>query len=221
MPLPGSIIVQKSKGNPPDGIINEIRTKYGISNPIDAGIVIPTASSTQASYGSIETVVLWNSFGWDTNKESAPYLQICFPNRYVFASSYSIRGINRIDYYQKAWSVHGFNANEESVESKWMKLAQHNANETNFCGGLNYCASTAVSSYSIKSLNKGFQCIRWTGIESSEPSSNFRFVASGVELYGALSTSSNNWKQKLRSQMCSLMNRFNPSVLFGLLFVAY
>ena len=220
MTLPDVIKYTSSNGNPPDGLINAIKTVYGIENPLTAEIIKLDKSSTYK--GNIETVVLWNS-GWRTNTEVDSYVQLQFPKRFVFLSGYSLKGSG--GFYSKKWRVEGFNQGEENDKSKWILLARNTSTERGFCGneGSN-CGSYSFVTYCVNLLNKGFQYIRWTGESSSnDGSSSCRFSVGGIELYGTLSTVNSLAKRKTRN-FCTyracLIYVSSSFVLFTYIFVA-
>ena len=192
MLLPDVIGPISSKGNPPDGIITEIKSKHNVIDPIQSKIVIPTASSSYSNY-AVSTVIFWNAPNWHTKGEKGSYLQLQFPRRKIYLTGYSIKGISDSDRcYQKTWRVEGFNHDEKNCKEKWTFLARNYANETNFCGCTAGCTTTAISTYQIPMPSKGFEYIRWT-IEETSNSENHRFVSSGIEVYGTL----------LKSNFCS------------------
>ena len=221
MTLPSVIGPINSKGNPPDGLINEIKTKYSIANPITAGIVTPTASATQK--GSVDTVILWDSFNWYTSIDSGSYLQLFFPKRYIFLSGYSLRGIADGFHYQKKWRVEGFNIGEENDKDKWTLLARNTSTERSFCNNNgcnnNGCQSTSIATYSIPQINKAFQYIRWT-YEEPSCSGYERIATSGVELYGTLSSVATiSRKKNLCTQRACLLYRSNMFVIMTFILI--
>ena len=196
MSLPASIKYASSNGSPPDGLINAIKTKYGIQNPISSGIIKLEASSTAS--GNIETVVLWNTDCWRTKSESGSYIQLQFSQRYVFLSGYSIGEVSTGSYYSKTWRVQGFNPGEKNSPNKWSLLSRNTSAERNLCSCASNCNGNAFRTYNVNQRNKGFQFIRFTCEESSAGGTSCRFATSGLELYGTLSSTNFHSSKKVK-----------------------
>ena len=183
------IIHVESKGNYLSGIINEIKTKYNFSNPIKNGMIIPTSSKEEL--GDVGTVVLWNENVFRTRLEGDNiYVQLMFPNRYLFINAYSLRGIYDEEHYNrdyaKKWRVEGFNVGEEDDRRKWTLLAENTSSEGDYCGTGMYCQSLNIATFTTKRINRGFRYIRWTATASSNPGSYLNFATSGIDVYGKL-----------------------------------
>ena len=203
-----SVIGPISPSNPPNGIIHTIRTNHGISNPVTEGIIKPTALNTDS--GSINNVVL-SSGDWATTQtlNPSPFFQLEFPNRFLFLSAYSMKGISNTGWCcQSKWRIEGFNKENEGDSSKWTLLGRNTSSEKNFCGDSSRCSSNEISTYSVIVQSKGFRYIRWTSEDSYCGSSYCRFVASGMEVYGTLSTSS--LVAKTRKKCSCLMTFSRP-----------
>ena len=193
MGLPLVIGPIEPKGNTLEGIFDEIKTKYNISNPVEKGIVIPSASST--GFGTINTIILWDSEAW-ANKlgDEIPYAQIHFLGKKLQITSYSLRGVYSSSmsyYYSKKWKVEGFNDGEEGDKDKWDVLAENTSSEGDFCGTGYSCSSQSIATFSTKKSSKRYSYLRWTALEASE-TGYLRFATSAIEVYGTLYTSKTN-----------------------------
>ena len=188
MKLPIVIGPIEPNGNTLEGIFNEIKTKYSISNPIKSRIVVPSASSN--CYNSDpNTLVLWNYQYWLSNiSDEIPYAQLHFPGRKLQITSYSLRGVTGTEngyYYQKKWKVEGFNEGEEEDKNKWDILAENTSSEGDFCGTGYSCKSQSIATFSTKKTRKAYSYFRWTALEPSH-SNYLRFATSAIEVYGTL-----------------------------------
>lgn len=209
MSLPDPLTI-KYEGVPLAGIINKIKNTF--TDPISSNIVVPF--STQAGY---EKLITWSADYSSNSGADKAYVYIRFPGRFLFPTHYTIRGMTNIAYfYQKKWTVYGYNAGEENDASKWTVLAENESTSSTFCGNGASCIKEGRSTtFSMISTKKGFEYIRFKTTESS--GSNLFFVASAIEFFGTLSTknvSPNNGKQKVSIyRVCTLRE--------SLLFIRY
>lgn len=213
MTLPNVIGPINPNGNTLSGIINEIKNKYGFKDPISSKFVIP--NSSYVNPGNVETVVLWNANTFRTRLKSSEdvFVELWFPNRYLYITAYSLQGISdNTIYYQKEWKVEGYNQGEENVRSKWVLLAENTSSQGDFCGTGAYCSGKKIATFTTKKVNKGFQYIRFTGTQNSYEDGFLTFAASAIDVYGTLTSK----YKKLCSQRVCVNYRSKTLLLFML-----
>ena len=174
----------KLNENSLSGIIYLLKHKYNIKNPIESGLVVPSA--TTAWNGNVNTTVLWDSDLWRTYNN--PYLQFEFPDGLIYPTGYSFRGVlpgNKYC-YGSSWTLYGFNKGEESNTDKWNILSTNTAAEKSYCGATEYCNGNDVATYTINQTGKGYRYLRWKGTGKSCSWSMDFFATSGVDVYGTL-----------------------------------
>ena len=130
-------------------------------------------------------MVSWEYYTSVNSLEKA-YIIFRFPGRFLFPTQYTLRG--RYDwYYQKKWTVHGYNSGEENDSSKWTLLGNNESTADTFCGNGPTCNSNNnPTTFSLIPTNKGFEYIRFQTTESYS-SSNVYFITSATEFFGTLS----------------------------------
>ena len=175
------------------GIIYQIKNVYNIANPISNNIVVP--SSSKITVGVIETMIMWNADCFQTFlvRGQNVYFQLEFPNRYIYPTAYSIRGVPSSygRYYAAKWKVEGFNFGEEEDKNQWKLLAENTSSEGDYCGHNIVCDGKKIATFPIPKTNKGFRYIRFTPLESSGDDEYMHFTSSGIDIFGTLRTYSN------------------------------
>ena len=169
----------KYEGKPLEGIVKHIKSIY--SDPIGSNIIATEAQTSDAKY-----LVTWNEMTSFSCNEKA-YSLFRFPGRFLFPTHYTITGV--FDwYYQKKWTIHGYNSGEENDKSKWTLLGENESTSDKFCGTAEKCNSNTPATYSMKPTNKGFEFIRFQSEISSHSDASYSyFITSATEFFGTLS----------------------------------
>ena len=192
MKLPKRIGPVSSSGDYLKGIINEIRTKHSIENPITSGIVIPTANGTEA--GHLDNVVNWKG-SWQSSPETYPWLQLTFPQSLISPTGYSIKGpYSGPHCYAVEWDVYGIKDGDENFSNKWVFLTHSKASDTSFCHKLmEYaCCDDSIGTYNFDKHNSfwKFRHLRFVLTHSNDKHYNcvtkHYFATGGIDFYGSL-----------------------------------
>ena len=184
-----SVIGIEPNGNGLNGIIYSLKNNYGITNPIESGIIELT--STQSYSGSIEnTIVGWEKVCWVTYLNySNPYYQVYFPKGRIEISGYSLRGCGEGWFYPKKWKVFGFNDDDKNDESKWDELGENFSTSSQpycYTTNTNCITNYEVTTFTTKKMNKLYRYIRFVSTESSCSTDFSRFILSGFDIFGVL-----------------------------------
>lgn len=152
------------------GIINELKTRHLIENPITSGIVIPSAENTEA--GNLDNVVNWKG-SWQSSPATYPWLQITFPQALINPTGYSIKGpYSGPHCYAVEWDVFGIKEGDENFSNKWIFLTHSKASDTSFCHKLTRyaCCDDSVGTYNFDSYDKfwRFRHLRFVLTHSNE-----------------------------------------------------
>ena len=123
MALPQSITAEIN-GNALNGILYSLKTKYQITDPIESGFIVPSATNTNE--GNINnTIVGWEKVCWKTTIIGPGlYYQVYFPKGQIEVTGYSLRGCGG-GFYPKKWKVFAFNEENKNVESSWDILGEN------------------------------------------------------------------------------------------------
>ena len=170
------------KGDTLDGIFSEIKKKYS-SDPIEDGIVSLNATTSK---GNLNYIIQWDG-DW-ASEIGSNYLEIYFPNHFLFPSYYSLKSPKSDFYYQKEWIVYGFTDDTKSDKKQWSKIHEGISSENVFCGTETTCNGEKTNTFQMNTFfpPKGFKYIRFeTTVGSNE---NVHFVSSGIDFYGFLTT---------------------------------
>ena len=182
------------------GITYALKRIYNITDPIESNFIIPSAKGSR--YGHAETLVLWNEivFGDILSKDS--WIELTFPNRFVFPTAYSFRGPSSksgtFGYcYAKSWDVYGIHEDDEDKPNKWSFLGSNDVNQSStFCKKLTessqQCDDSSIGTFKLKRRRSkiGYRHIRWIMKEGGGKNcSAWALTVSGIDIYGTLSTS--------------------------------
>ena len=173
-------------------IINKLKTSYGVSDPISSNYVDPSAIGNA---GSIDTLIMWNSFYYFAGPSKSAWFQLTFPYRFIYPSAYSMRGVYDKSnpngcQYAKSWYVYGIHEGDEDDSNKWELLGINDTSQSLYCrvlvGSLEGCQDKNVGSFTLKPMKSqnGFRHIRWVTKETSHS----YFGVSGLDVYGTLTT---------------------------------
>lgn len=186
--------VPLAKKNELNGIIYLLKSNFSI-DPIINSYVIPSASVSSSSTSSL---VYWNVTNYQIRGSSRnlPWVQLSFPNRYIFPSAYSMRGVFQVNNrfsHAKSWNVYGIHEGAENNEEKWDLLATNNTSESTYCNLVDedgYCEDNRTGTFTLKPLpsSRGYRSLRWK-YKTGSPSTNYYFSTSGLDVYGILSSS--------------------------------
>ena len=175
-----------SGSDEPHGIIYYVRNNILVSNLNNFFKLSTNATSPS---GSLDTLISWNNV-WSSSNSKNSYVQIEFKNKYVFPTHYSLKGAKGY-YFAKEWNLYGFNSeNEEPV-----LLATDNSIESTYCGDPSTCltgydcCNDDWGTFSINITNKGYRFFRLKCKTPSYEPLPYRFVVSGFEIFGTLSSS--------------------------------
>ena len=187
-------ISTEPQGHNLKGIIYKLKNELSISNPITSNYVIPSTSGK--SIYNVDTLVLWDSSGYQTAgiNNGKPWIQLEFPNRYVFPNAYSMRGVKDASWcYANQWKVFGIYEDDILNENDWILLGLNDTTEAPYCNNLNSqnnCNDFNVGTFKMKkiSLKKGFRFLRWVYERSNDYCGTCHyFAASALDIYGTLS----------------------------------
>lgn len=198
-----------------DGIIYVLKNKYKI-DPIVENFVVPSANE---NVNTVNSLVYWNVSGFQIPGSSTnlPWVQLSFPNRYIFPTAYSMGSPYKsgaIFSFAKVWDVYGIYENDESNEVNWKLLKTDDTSESTYCVYLSgdMCNDNRTGTFVLRQnyLRKGFKHLRWR-LKVQSPSSNYYFSTSGLDVYGTLS-SSNTLSRFVNMNTCYC--RFSRSRIF-------
>ena len=191
MELPSKIKADPS-GNVLTGIVYSLKNTYGISDPIEKGIIV--LSSTETANGNIsDTIVSWTTSPcWATvNTKPNPFYQVSFPKGSIDVSGYFLRGCGTGFVYPKAWRVYGFNEDNKNNEESWDVLGDnYSASSQPYCyTSYDVCKSFDTGTFTVKKTNRYYKYVRLVQTQSSR-NGEYRFVVTGFDIYGTLLLSS-------------------------------
>ena len=194
MPLPSIIGPILPNGHNLSGIIYTLRSKYGINDPITNEIIIPYCNNNVTSIPN--NIILWTGFwGSGFGSESLQvYLELKFPDRYIFPTGYSLKGSKLDYYYPTEWKVYGYNEEQRDKGEDLWTLLEHRTLTSDIpsCNQATdkKCNSESVGTFVFANQMPkfGYRYLRWIAVKSSE--SGPRLAASALDLYGALSKKS-------------------------------
>ena len=173
-----------------NGVISKIKKQCNNDPKIILEKVIPTANSP--GVGELNTVVLWNASRWTAKEDNYEWIELTFPQKYLFPSSYSIRANFNSDYcFAKRWSVYGIKEGDENNMKKWRNIGNSTySDNSSFCRRLNtngICKTPGVGTYklNITHQKEGFRSIRWVLREGSCKNTSI-LAMSAIEIYGKL-----------------------------------
>ena len=174
-----------------NGIIYEIKNTYKI-DPIVDEIIVPKAFKD--CQGTRNTLVYWNdSYDAGDGTVANGWFQLSFPKGFIYPTAYSLRGANVGWYFSDTWNVYGIYENDEEKEEKWILLAENDLTQSDYCKNRHDSRcydGTNIGTYALRQVStKGFKHLRWklkTVYDSMTP----YFPSSGVDVYGVLSSSS-------------------------------
>ena len=194
MTLPSTITVKPS-GNQLKGIIDKLMNTYQISDPVASNIVVPSSVGdyVNSAQANVKTIVLKDKEYYGTTWGAGAWIQLTFPNRFIFPTAYSLKSTTGSWSYAKAWNVYGIHAGDENKDvSKWDLLGSNRTSESIYCNPADRngrCTSTDVGTFTLKPMPSriGYRHIRWVATEGCETNAESAFATSGVDVYGSLS----------------------------------
>jgi hypothetical protein len=216
MALPQEIKADIS-GNALNGIIYSLKTKYNITNPIESGYIIPSASNTEG--GDIKnTIVGWQQTCWYTSLTYPPlYYQVYFPRGQIEVTGYSLRGCPGMC-FPTNWKVYAFHEENMNNESSWDVLGDNISSASQpYC----YTTSTNCQTYdtgtfTVKRTNKFYKYVRFVMTGGSCYSyTKGRFISSGFDIFGTLSFLTNPYIQTQKINQNTCIRRItSPDVVY-------
>jgi hypothetical protein len=191
-----------------NGIIYKLKNELKV-DPINDNYVIP--SSINAAHNNLNTLVNWDAEysshgpGSSTNQ---PWVQLSFPNRYIFPTAYSIRGSSSGSWFSTEWYVYGIQEGDENAENRWDLLSTNKNTESIYCitvGSNGECYDLRVGTFNIQNIStKGYRHLRWR--QKTSCCGGYYFSTTGIDVYGTLSSSptlSPSPTQKIKKNQCS------------------
>ena len=219
MALP-SQITASINGNGLNGIIYSLKNTYGITSPVDSGIVIPSGTETNSKSENINnTIAGWKESCWvSVGTYSNPFYQVYFPMHWISITGYSLRSCSESWTYPKIWKVYGFNDdNKNQDESKWDVLGENTSTASQpYCYTSSDTCSTGfqVGTFTTKITGKSYKYLRFVLTEPSR-SSLPRFVTSGFDVFGTLSSSKMSFNRRRTICTCLRKRRIvSPDVVY-------
>ena len=189
------------------GIIYKLKQKFD-DEIIIRDYVYPSAFKDYPNLKN-ETLVKWNYYQYMSgpgSQTNLPWIQLSFPNCFIFPTAYSLRGVNNgASCYSKSWDVYGIHDGDENKgKESWELLGANDTSQSTYCVTTSsYCNSLNIGSFTLKPMQSsvGFKHLRWVSRETAG-CTNYYMTTSAVDVYGTLSLSSILRKAKRRGVTC-------------------
>ena len=177
----------------PRGILYQIRGN--VTNNKITNFVVPTAYGASSASGAwayrLYSPIKWTD-AWQ-GQESTGYYQIEFKDRFVFPTSYSLKGKSGAS-YGKEWDLYGFNSGETPV-----LLSSDTTDGSTYCGS----CSNDWGTFKIKNPpKKAYRFFRFNHPKYRN------FLSAGVEFFGIFSTNGVKVKMKKSRRYKSIPLKF-------------
>ena len=157
--------VQLTVQNELNGIISKLKQTYS-DDEIIANYATP--SSIHDITGNSKELITWEYFRYMAGAGSAsnyPWIQLYFPNGYIYPTAYSMRGNTNTPCFCKEWNVYGIHEGDINTEGNWELLGQNDTSQSIYCvkDSSSYCNDARVGTFTMKSMisNRGYKYIRW------------------------------------------------------------
>ena len=115
------------------GILNGII--YKLKQTLTDDIIISdyvTPSSIRDQIGQKNELITWSDSEYQAGPGSAsncPWIQLTFPNHYMYPTAYSMRGVLKGHCIATSWHIYGIYENDEDNEKNWELLGVNDTSE--------------------------------------------------------------------------------------------
>ena len=161
-------IVASPQGDVLKGIIYKLKNVFKINDPISSNYVVPSSIGTRS--GDIKSLVIWDDITYGATNVQNSWVQLSFPNRFIFPTAYSLKEPTNGRYsawvFAREWKVYGIHEGEENEEGKWDLLGINDSSQTIFCRDVlasGHCVGgTDVGTFMLKPMpsNIGYRHMR-------------------------------------------------------------